>query len=225
MPVKSQLPTSHPTDNLATDPNLRPSLLSKSVGATISYIMNKPKLIVISGRPASGKTTLARILSREVKCPLLSRDELKEGYLNSRGALQGPSSKAVNGHINETFFQTIDFLLWKGVSLVVEAAFQHKLWQPKLMAILESADVRVIACETDTDLAKLRFAQRISTNPDRENYHGESLTKPIDEYISLLIEHFEPLSIEAPTLVVNTTENYNPGLENIIDFVQRQHCR
>jgi len=45
--------------------------------------MIKPLLIVVTGRPASGKTTLSRILSAEIKCPLLSRDEFKEGYINT----------------------------------------------------------------------------------------------------------------------------------------------
>jgi dephospho-CoA kinase len=46
--------------------------------------MNKPLLIVITGRPSSGKTTLACIISKEIKCPVVSRDELKEGYINTQ---------------------------------------------------------------------------------------------------------------------------------------------
>jgi dephospho-CoA kinase len=48
--------------------------------------MNKPLLVIITGRPASGKTTLSRLLSREIKCPLFSRDEFKEGFVNTVGA-------------------------------------------------------------------------------------------------------------------------------------------
>jgi uridine kinase len=49
----------------------------------LNFYMIKPLLIVVTGRPASGKTTLSRILSAEIKCPLLSRDEFKEGYINT----------------------------------------------------------------------------------------------------------------------------------------------
>ena len=47
--------------------------------------MDKPLLIVITGRHASGKTTLAHTVSKEIKCPVISRDELKESYINTTG--------------------------------------------------------------------------------------------------------------------------------------------
>jgi len=45
--------------------------------------MDKPKLVIITGRPGSGKSTLAHIIAKEIRCPLISRDEIKEGYINT----------------------------------------------------------------------------------------------------------------------------------------------
>ena len=43
--------------------------------------MNVPSLIVVTGRPGAGKTTLAHTLARLIRCPALIRDELKEGFV------------------------------------------------------------------------------------------------------------------------------------------------
>lgn len=181
--------------------------------------MNNPLLIVITGRPASGKTTLAHILSKEIRFPLLSRDELKEGYINSTGVHHNQSVNSVDWHIYETFFETIDLLISRGVSLIVEAAFQHKLWKPKLSDFLEKADVRIIVCEINPALAKIRFAKRLLNDPNRKKYHGD---KPGEKLISM-IETYEQINIDTPILDVDTTSNYNPGIKKIISFIKQKN--
>ena len=55
---------------------------------------------------------------------------------------------------NKTFFETIDLLISKKISIIIEAAFQHKLWQPKFLEFINKADVRIIICKTNTELTK-----------------------------------------------------------------------
>jgi adenylate kinase family enzyme len=178
--------------------------------------MKKPLLIVITGKPASGKTTLAHIISKEIKCPVISRDELKEGHINTTGIPHNQSNASVNLYINETFFQTIDILISKRISIIIEAAFQHKLWQPKLLEFINKADVRILICETNTELTKTRFNERLSNNTDRKKFHG-------DEQGERLIEIYESVNIEAPILYVDTTDNYNPSIKKIISFIKEKN--
>jgi dephospho-CoA kinase len=184
--------------------------------------MNKPLLLVITGRPASGKTTLAHILSKEIKCPLISRDELKEGYVNTLNAGHNQSHDLINRYIYEIFFETIDLLISKGASIIIEAAFQHRLWQPKLSDFLNKADVKIIVCETNTDLARARFTDRLLNNPDREKFHEDNLMLLRDEKMNSLIENYERVNIEVPILIVDTTNSYNPGIERIINFIKQK---
>jgi len=182
--------------------------------------MKKPLLIVITGRPASGKTTLAHLLSTQLKLPLLSRDELKEGYIYTASIDHSELDPSVNWQIYETFFKTIELLLTDGVSLIAEAAFQHKLWQPKLLYYLSIADTRIIICETRPELAKIRFNKRLSDNPERNIFHGDSFLTSAEDKTSTLIEHYEHVRVDAPTLFVDTNENYTPEVSEIVRFVK-----
>ena len=182
--------------------------------------MKKPLLIVITGRPASGKTTLAHLLSIQIKFPLVSRDELKEGYVNTTGVDHGQLDPSIDWQIYGTFFKTIELLLTDGVSIIVEAAFQHKLWQPKLSQYLNKADLRIVICETSPEIAKVRFNNRLLDHPERKIFHGDSSLTSAGDKNATLIEHYENVRVDAPTLVVNTTERYDPGIGDIIEFIK-----
>lgn len=181
--------------------------------------MNNPLLVVVTGSPATGKTTLAHILSHTINCPLLSRDEFKEGLINTLDRSHSQVDRSVDLEVYETFFETIELLLSKKISLVVEAAFQDKLWRPKLLSLLEIATIKIIICKTGNDLIKARFANRLSNDPGRERFHGDQSLNA--EQIAALIDHYKPVNLEVPTLEVDTTQDYDPDLSAIINFIRK----
>jgi predicted kinase len=187
--------------------------------------MNKPLLMVVTGSPASGKTTFAHILADKIHCPLLSRDELKEGLINTLNLAHTQLDKSVDLHVYDTFFETIDLLISKGISIIVEAAFQDKLWRPKLLNLLDKAEIKIIICKTQFDLIKKRFTNRLSNNPDREKFHGAQSLHLSKEQFTSLTENYEPVNIDAATLHVDTTENYNPDIEEVIKFIRTKNSR
>jgi predicted kinase len=167
--------------------------------------MNSPTLIVVTGRPGSGKTTLVRALAQSIRCPAICRDELKEGLLNTTGGTKGD----VAWPVYKTFFDTIELLLSRRITLIAEAAFQHKLWAPKLEPLRASAAIRIIVCTIPPDLAAARRENRHHADPAREQFHPP-----------VIGEEYDPPHLDVPTLSVDTSEGYQPGLESIIAFAR-----
>src|SRR5688572_31908679 len=44
-----------------------------------------PTIIIVTGRPAAGKSTIAKWLSQELKLPLVSKDSIREELFNCLG--------------------------------------------------------------------------------------------------------------------------------------------
>src|SRR5215213_5232879 len=81
--------------------------------------MKKPFVIVVTGRPGSGKTTLAHTLAKHIHCPALCRDEFKEGYVHTMGGTHASLETDINRRLYDIFFETVDFVVSKGVSVVI----------------------------------------------------------------------------------------------------------
>ena len=91
---------------------------------------NKPKCIIVTGRPGSGKTSLSKKLAERLWMPVISRDEIKEGYVNTYGVKHDQLPPDTNGVVTNFFFKIVNQYLAGKISVVIEAAFQHKVWEP-----------------------------------------------------------------------------------------------
>jgi predicted kinase len=176
-------------------------------------------LTIVAGRPGSGKTTLARALAGAVRCPAICRDEIKEGLVNSLPTTAVPSD-AIQRHANEVFFNTVEFLLRRGVTLVAEAAFQHELWAQGLEPVLAIARPRLIVCRVDPELARARHVERGLRDAARERFHGDDAVVAAREGRRLPIGTYEEPTLNVPTLVVDTSDGYRPPFENIVAFAR-----
>jgi predicted kinase len=173
--------------------------------------MKKPLLVVITGRPGSGKTTLAHTLAKKIGCPAICRDEIKEGFVNTTQSSHAALGQDVNQDIYSIFFEILDFLLTKQISLVTEAAFQHQLWAAPLEELAQISQIKIIICTVDPHLARSRFVQRGLADPNRLRFHGDGGIHSAPEY--------DPPLLPMPTMEVNTSDGYHPSWNDIESFV------
>jgi hypothetical protein len=88
-------------------------------------VMSVPMLVVVSGPPGSGKTTLAHALAGAIGCPAICRDEIKEGMVHAAAPGFVPATDDVLSQRTYTvFFEVLELLLRAGTTVVAEAAFK-----------------------------------------------------------------------------------------------------
>lgn len=176
----------------------------------------KPKLIIVTGRPGSGKTTLAKKFGELVKLPVFCRDEFKEGYVNTFGVHHTNLAADTNKTVTDIFFETIELLLSKNVSLIAEAAFQHRVWEVLFKKVSLLSDISIVLCEVEPEVAAKRHLQRGLNDASREFFHGD---KRVTHY-KKTGEFLEPGEYQSPNfdvsiITVSTEDGYSPPLNSI----------
>jgi predicted kinase len=175
-----------------------------------------PTLVVVSGPPSSGKTTLAHALAQAIPCPAICKDEIKEGMVHAAGSdFQAGPGDPLTMRTLPVFFEVLHVLVTAGVTVVAEAAFQNARWREGLEPLSELVQFRIVQCTVDDDVARERLARLRAAHGDRSAGALKALAgeRPFAD--------FERLSMPAPSIDVDTTDGYAPDLPTIVEFVNR----
>lgn len=120
------------------------------------------KLIIVCGLPGTGKTTLARELSRKLSIPVIHKDSIKEALYEIQGNSTLEDSKRIGLESIQLLYRFADELLNNGLDLIIEAPFyfveDYKLfrkWERKYKLKIYS-----IICKVDETERMKRFTIR-----------------------------------------------------------------
>ncbi|WP_241998341.1 AAA family ATPase [Kribbella sp. VKM Ac-2569] len=179
-------------------------------------MQSKPMLVVVSGPPGTGKTTLAHRIAVAIGCPAICRDEIKEGMAHATpGFVPGPGDPLTMRTLS-TFFDVLGLLIGRGTTVVAEAAFQDRLWNPGLSPLLGRADVRIVHCTVPAEVALERITTRSSSDPRRSAHEDAQISAD-----ARLRTHnsFQPIDLPVPSITLDTTAE--PSIEEVLAFLSR----
>jgi predicted kinase len=123
-----------------------------------------PKLsLIVATETGVREDTTSSLLSASDTVSSYLSGRIQGRIVNTTGEIGAPSDD-IQQQVYEVFFDAIMLLLGRRITLVAEAAFQHKAWAPKLEILRESA--RIL-------LARARHVERGLADPTRERFHHD----------------------------------------------------
>ncbi|MBM3127820.1 MAG: ATP-binding protein [Chloroflexi bacterium] len=164
-----------------------------------------PVLILVTGAPGAGKTTLARRIAQEFRIPLIAKDDIKESLFDSLGWKDRAWSQQLGRATMRLLFYFVGAQLAAGCSCIVESNFRAEWATPEFRALRARHDFAslqvVLKCERDA-LAQ-RFHAR-SNSTARHPGHVDALVG--DQAIAEMLERdYRALEIGGRVIEMDTT--------------------
>jgi predicted kinase len=130
---------------------------------------SEPTVVIVMGRAASGKSTLANALGRELGLEVISSDRKRKElagvplFQRVKGAARlSLYSEAMTNETYKKLFQYAKIQLDRHASLILDATFSHREYRDELRRSLDSksANYWFIEAEAPDEVVKQRLEQR-----------------------------------------------------------------
>jgi predicted kinase len=169
-------------------------------------VLLTPIVLLITGAPASGKTTVGRRLARELGLAYLSKDLFKEVLFDELGWQDRAWSKKVGGASMRLLYACADELLRVGQSVALESNFYSRWDTEPLQALIQRHASRVVQvlCVAPGPVLAERYKQRAFSG---ERHPGHVDRTSMDEILPILLGDAWPeLPLDGPVVRVDTTD-------------------
>ncbi len=185
--------------------------------------MNK-YFIVICGDLAGGKTTYGKKISKKLKIPFFSKDELKEILYDSmnNNNLSYEEKRKIGASSYAVFYNIAEQLMKVGHAFILESNFVKESIEA-LNNLIKKYDYKCITVKFEGDLKTLhqRFLKREYSEERHQGLVSNGTFDDFEEYLkhSNKLKEFK---INDDEIVVDTTDFSKVNFENIMKQINEK---
>ena len=182
----------------------------------------KQTLILVTGSPAAGKTTLATKISERLDIPVFARDRITEVLWDAPAPGEkvpnqfGPASVEIIFHIIEQFMKS-------HCSLIIESYWNYNLVNDRLVKLKEKYNYNTITFRLfgKPEILYQRFYAREKTSERHEGLKGVP-QMTLDQFIAKIERTgCDKIDIGGTTIDIDTSDFNNMNMEQIIRDIKK----
>lgn len=166
-----------------------------------------PLFVVVSGPPASGKSTLAPVLARELGLPLVAKDVIKDALMS---VLPIPDVAASRQLGTAAVVAMLAVAADSPIGAVIESNFRRSLGISDLGRL--PGRVVEVFCRCDRDVALARYGERAGNRHAGHFDHDRTPEELWNDEVA------QPVAGEWPLIEVNT--NVPVDVDAVLRFVR-----
>lgn len=180
---------------------------------------DKPGMVVVSGYPATGKTSLAVHLSTELRFPLVSKDLVKERLFDVLGAGDNDWSHLLGRASMAVLYAQAGAILASSNGVVAEANFDGELATRDLMKLIRDHRVPVcqVVLQADPDALVARAKERAASG-ERHPGHNEQFV--IAELEKMVATPYVAPDLPGHSFAVDVTDLEKVDLDDVLRQVR-----
>ena len=177
-------------------------------------------IIIVTGRPAAGKSTIAKWLSQQLKLPLVSKDSIREELFDRLGWKDRKWAQELGKASVDMIFYLARAELEVDRSIIMDNSFYPPVSNPRFQALKEqySAESIQIVCDSDRETLFQRFRSRADSGSRHPGHGDEDVLDQL--YANLDCKFSQVLEIGGSVIEVDTTDFAKVNYQELLGRVK-----
>lgn len=170
---------------------------------------DRPALVVVTGLPGTGKTTIAEALGDRRSIPVIRKDAFKEILFDRLGWSDEDWSELLDEACYDMMWALGETELKAGRTIILESDFEPPVHAARIADLGQQHDALLIEvhCRTDRPVLVERFKERVKSGERHPGHAEQSDEVMAEEAIPKLLHEPEPwLGVTELRLAVDTTD-------------------